>query len=312
VLGRNLQKRNLSGFILVFLVAGVLLPFAGTVFAVDFYLDLETDPGEVLIVDPTAVEGEGFYSSGSWVVIDAKQTVLGEGVRYEFLEWSTTDTSAADPELVDDLSGNEALIFMDGDRVVTAIYQVHYLFYLDLETDPAEVLVVDPFAVEGEGYYPSGSCVIIDAKNTVVGDMVVYQFDEWSAYDPWVGDPSEEPSLTGTQAFAFMDSDRTVVAFYEEIFVGVWECSYEDDSSGYVFRVSTDDEYFQFWTPQKAFSIKQADNMYSGEYSTAIAHLDETLMLLSFSISSLDYCVVFARDMQTGETYFLVDGIGVE
>jgi hypothetical protein len=56
-----------------------------------------------------------------------------------------------------------------------------------------------------------------------------------------------------------MDGDQTVTAIYEEMFMDEWEYSYEDESSGSVLRISTDEEYFQFITFEKVFSITEAD-----------------------------------------------------
>jgi len=108
-----MQRRNKLGILLVLLLFGTLLLAVSPVRAVDFYLTLDTSPSEVLAVDPEAVTGEGYYASGSWVTIDAKQTVESETVRYEFVEWSTTDNSAADPEDVEALYKKAALTWND-------------------------------------------------------------------------------------------------------------------------------------------------------------------------------------------------------
>lgn len=96
-------------------------------------------------------------------------------------------------------------------------------FYLNLETDPSEVLTIDPNALTGEGSYDSGTCVIIDAKQTVTSGTVRYEFVEWSTQDPWTGDPEEEPELIGNQAFIMMDGDRTVTAIYEKTVEEKWD-----------------------------------------------------------------------------------------
>lgn len=190
-------------------------------------------------------------------------------------------------------------------------------YYLNLETSPSEVLTIDPNAVSGEGLYPSGTCVIVDAEQTVMSETVRYEFVEWSHYDSWPFPPDDEenpePVLTETQAFIFMDSDRTVTAIYEEMFVGEWENGYEDESSGFMLRISTDDKYFQFITPEKVFSITEADRMIVREHSTIISHSDDEIRLFSFSLdSNIDYCFTYARDMQTGQRYLLIDRRGIE
>ena len=190
-------------------------------------------------------------------------------------------------------------------------------FYLTLETNPSNVLTIDPNALTGEGLYPSSTCVIVDAKQTVISETVRYEFVEWNNHDPWPFDPEDEenpePVLTDTQAFIFMDGDRTVTATYEEMFVGEWENGYEDETSGFMLRISTDDKYFQFITPEKVFSITKADSMIVREHSTVISHSDDEIRLFSFSLNSnIDYCLTYARDMQTGQRYLLIDRIGIE
>jgi hypothetical protein len=188
-------------------------------------------------------------------------------------------------------------------------------FYLNLETSPSDVLTIDPEAVTGEGYYASGTCVLIEAKQTVESETVRYEFVEWSSNDDcWQGDDDEEPPvLTETQALIMMDGDRTVTAIYEEVFMGEWEYGYEDESSGFMLRISTDDKYFQFITPEKMFSITEADSMIVREHSTIILHSDNEMRLFSFSLNSnIDCCLTYARDMQTGQRYLLIDRIGIE
>ena len=53
--------------------------------------------------------------------------------------------------------------------------------------------------------------------------------------------------------------------------------------------------------------------MIVGEHLTIISHVDDEIRLLSFSIDSyIDYCLTYARDMQTGQRYLLIDRIGIE
>jgi hypothetical protein len=277
-----------------------------------YYLNLETDPADVLVLDPEAVVGEGYYASGTCVIVDAKPTVASEGVVYEFVEWSSYDDWPWYPDEEPELTETQAFIFMDADRTVTAIYEANYLFYLNLETDPSDVLVADPQALSGEGYYPSGTCVIVDAKPSVTSGSVVYEFVEWSSYDDWPFYPDEEPELTETQAFAFMDSDRTVTAIYEASFVGDWEFAYADESGDLGLTVSTDDKIFRFTAGDKDFGIKEANRMIVGSNTVFVSHFDNEISVVLFSINSIDYCVAYVRDMQTGQRYLLIDKIGVE
>ena len=108
-----------------------------------------------------------------------------------------------------------------------------------------------------------------------------------------------------------MDADRTVTAIYEEHFVGTWENSFES-ASGFALRISTNDKYFQFITPEKTYSITKADFMIVIGRTTTIFHSDDKLTLISFSNSNIDYCLTYAQDMQTGQRYVMLDRIGFE
>jgi hypothetical protein len=217
-----MQRRNCFGILLVLLSFGTLLFAVSPVRAVDYYLTLDTSPSEVLTVDPEAVTGEGYYASGSWVTIDAKQTVTSGTVSYEFVEWSTTDTSSADPEDKEELTGNQALIFMDGDRTVTAIYE----------------------------------------KSTEVD----------------------------------------------------WEFSFSDASRGTMLKISTDDNFFQFSTPEKEYPVKQAEILIVKRNLLSILHSDSDLNLVGAGIIDprIDFCLAYVKDAQTGQMYLLRDKIGLE
>jgi hypothetical protein len=296
------------------LLFGTFVIAAKPIRATDYYLTLDTSPSEVLIVDSEALTGEGYYASGSFVLIEAKQTVETETVSYEFVAWSHNDINGwfdDDDEEPPVLTETQALIFMDADRTVTAIYESHYDFYLTLDTSPSEVLTVDPEAVTGEGYYPSGSWVTIDAKQTIISGATRYEFVGWSTTDTAYADPDDVAELTGNQALLFMDGNRFVTAIYEEQFAGTWENSYES-TSGLALSISTNDKYFQFITPEKTYTITKADSMIVIGRTTTIFHSDDKLTLISLSNSNIDYCLTYAQDMQTGQRYVLLDRIGFE
>ena len=73
---------------------------------VSFYLGVATDPIEVLTTDPSAVSGAGWYTSGSFGVVDAKQTVISGPYRYEFLEWESDDNEEYEAMTGETLIGN--------------------------------------------------------------------------------------------------------------------------------------------------------------------------------------------------------------
>ncbi|MFC1803890.1 hypothetical protein ACFL0D_08010 [Thermoproteota archaeon] len=215
-----------------------------------YYLTLETDPLHVLSIDPSAVTGEGLYDSGDTATMDAKPTIIDAAgtTKYDFVRWIGADW--AEPE------GNPAYKFMDGDYTATAEYDISY--YITLETDPPEVLSVDPSAVTGEGWHSSGSTATMDAKQTVIAGAVQYEFVEW------VGEDWAEPE--GNPAYKFMDAPYTLTAVYETV-EAEWEYSYGDADRGTSLWMNTDDNLFQFKAPGKWFPVKEARRLVVREYS---------------------------------------------
>jgi len=203
--------------LLCFIITSIYLPAINSQeLTVEYYLTLETYPEEVEMIDPDALTGEGIHPSGV-VIVDAKQTISSGDYHYEFAEWVGTIDWPYDPEDEPVLEGNQAFVFLDGDLTVTAKYaDVPIEYYLTLETYPDEVEMIDPNALTGEGYYPSG-VVIVDAKQTILSGNVRYEFAEWVGTVDWPYDPEDEPELEGNQAFVFMDADLTVTAKYADV-----------------------------------------------------------------------------------------------
>ena len=157
----------------------------------EYYLDVTTDPLDVIIADPAAVSGAGIYPSGIYAIVDAKQTVFSSSYRYEFIGWEAEDQYYVydeddDEWVVADLPGNQAARFMDGGYTMVANYQqINTVLTLTIITNPDEVLTIDSTAVSGAGLYPSGTCVIVDAEQTIISGNVRYEFVEWSTTDEW-------------------------------------------------------------------------------------------------------------------------------
>ena len=84
-----------------------------------FYLTVNTNPSEVLTLNPAAVSGEGWYDSESTATVDAVQNVdkVSGQSRYDFRSWT-----GATPTGV----GNKATVYMDGPKTATANYQLQY------------------------------------------------------------------------------------------------------------------------------------------------------------------------------------------
>jgi hypothetical protein len=136
----------------------------------------------------------------------------------------------------------------------------------------------------------------------VISGTTRYEFVEWSTTDTEYADPEDQAALTGNQALLFMDGNRYVTAIYEAQFAGSWESDFESDN-GFALMISTNDKYFQFVTPERAYPFVKADSMVVLGSIITISHSDDSLILFSLSDSRLDYCLTYAQDRQTGQRY---------
>jgi parallel beta-helix repeat protein len=92
-----------------------------------------------------------------------------------------------------------------------------------------------------------------------------------------------------------------------------WEYIFEDEERGATLKISTDDNHFRFISPDKEFSVKEVDIMSVGKHSVFIWHKDEEIQLLTLAVDTrIDYCFAYAKDMQTGNRYLLIDKLGIE
>jgi len=113
-----------------------------------FFLTVNTNPAEVLTLNPAAVSGQGWYNSGSTATVDAVQNVdkvVGQS-RYDFRSWT-----GATPTGI----GNQATVFMDGPKTATANYRLQYKITFNqsgVGSDFTGTVVV----IDGTGY-PRGS-----------------------------------------------------------------------------------------------------------------------------------------------------------
>ena len=91
-----------------------------------------------------------------------------------------------------------------------------------------------------------------------------------------------------------------------------WEYVFEDSCRGTTLKISTDDQHFQFITPDKEFTIKHDSNMRVWECrcttSIFICYADDEITLTAIAFDGrYKVCMAFAKDMQTGKSYVLVD-----
>lgn len=97
-----------------------------------------------------------------------------------------------------------------------------------------------------------------------------------------------------------------------EAVVVSWEHIFKDTRRGTLLKISPDDQYFQFIAPDKTFTVKYDPNMRLHEYgdsnSITICYEDDEMRLSAYALHGrFDFCFAYAKDLQTGKTYWLID-----
>ena len=273
-----------------------------------YYLTLLSAPDYLAINDPGILDGEGWYSSGDYASFSAVPLVTDwmQMIRWEFIEWTTIYGEQT-------YLGNPATYFMDGDPTFVANYGVHS-YYLDVTTDPIEVLAIDPNAVSGANWYNSGTFGLVEAKTTVTGEGYHYELVGWIGDDGYYDEDWNEIPLPPNQAGHFMDSPYTMVAVYELVTDVNYEHIFTDFDSQITLKISADDKYFELSTPDKNYGSRIADRLIVRRNSIEILHSDSELNLVLFAIPDyrIDFCLAYIKDKETGERYILRDKIGLE
>lgn len=167
-----------------------------------YYLTVNTNPAEVLTLNPTAVSGQGWYDSGLTATVDAVQTankVVGQS-RYDFGSWT-----GATPTGV----GNQATVFMDGPKTATANYKLQYL--LKVLTDPTGLSpppTRNPVGQAGpaNGWWYDASTGVTLTAQTVTG----YTFSYWDV------DGASQGSLINPITVT-MSTNHTATAHYVQV-----------------------------------------------------------------------------------------------
>jgi hypothetical protein len=167
------------------------------VYKTQYYLTVNTDPTDVLTLNPSAVSGWGWYDSGDTATVDAVQNVdkvAGES-RYDFRSWT-----GATPGV-----GNKATVYMDGPKTATANYKLQY--YLTVTKSPSDVATTP----SGSGWYDEGDHAPISTKRYVdiISGSSRYRFNGWTT--PYMTEITD-PSLLSTTVL--MDKAKTVTANY--------------------------------------------------------------------------------------------------
>jgi len=142
-------------------------------------------------IDPvSAVPFDVWVKAGSQIVYEYQGIVLGPtGTRYVFV-----GTNPASPQTVNGL------------LTITGTYKTQY--FLTVNTNPAEVLTLNPTAVSGQGWYDSGDTATVDAVQSVnkVVDQSLYDFRTWAG---------ATPTGVGNKASVLMSGPKTATANYQ-------------------------------------------------------------------------------------------------
>ena len=93
-----------------------------------------------------------------------------------------------------------------------------------------------------------------------------------------------------------------------------WNYVFTDSyGRGTTLKINTEHKFFQFITPDKDYGIRNATYMRVYNRAIIICHQDDELKLATVSIDTkLDFCIAYAKDIQTGKEYWLIDKVGTE
>jgi parallel beta-helix repeat protein len=93
-----------------------------------------------------------------------------------------------------------------------------------------------------------------------------------------------------------------------------WNYIFTDSyGRGTTLKINLAHKFFQFITPDKDYGIRKATYMYVYKRTIIILHKDNELNLATVSVDTqLDFCIVYAKDRQTGKIYWLIDKTGTE
>jgi uncharacterized repeat protein (TIGR01451 family) len=93
-----------------------------------------------------------------------------------------------------------------------------------------------------------------------------------------------------------------------------WNYVFTDSyGRGTTLKINLAHKFFQFITPDKDYGIRNATYMRIYNRAIIVRHKDNELKLATvFVDTKLDFCIAYAKDIQTGQEYWLIDKVGTE
>jgi hypothetical protein len=152
------------------------------VYKIQYYLTVNTNPAEVLTLNPAAVSGEGWYDGGFTATVDAVQNVdkVAGQSRYNFRSWT-----GATPTGV----GNQATVYMDSPKTATANYQLQYKFTVGTNGlgtkvtnvyNGTTILGTATDATPFSGWFDENALIQLDINSPIYGSPIRYVFTHWT------------------------------------------------------------------------------------------------------------------------------------
>lgn len=208
-----------------------------------------------------------------------------------------------------DMSGNHVGFNPDG----TVDYNIPDTFFIPIEPNRELIMILDP----------TGDYILrVEGTHSGMFDLSIMHFEDEivRVYEdiPETETLSAEICLSTVAPDYSMRIDSNGDGIFEDtIDPRIWQSVFEDLKRGTLLRINTNDQYFQFISPEKTFKIKHDADMYVHEYqcftSILICYRDDEIRLLAHVVDSrFDFCFAYAKDMETGDRYLLIDKPGTE
>lgn len=192
-------------------------------------------------------------------------------------------------------------------------------------TPPATGIVFGEPSIKvgGQVFLTASTPISLTATDNLEGSgvsLTSYKICNATYYSGWLTytKPFNLSLLTdGTYIIAFNSTDNAGnVEPTNTIQVTLFSWTYVFTDSygrGTTLKINIAHKFFQFITPDRDYGIRNATYMRLYKRAIIICHKDNELKLATVSVDTkLDFCIAYAKDIQTGKEYWLIDKIGTE